>query len=118
MRLDKGDGLNAGNLKSLTAADILASDHVVPANHVALGLGEAGAVSVIGSAGQLILFSPHDPPELVLALLSAVRAGHGVGPLFRTLIEKVPFFHPAPLGLRPVFFRGPHPFCDPAVTGP
>jgi hypothetical protein len=94
---DEGDRLDAGDVETFAAANILATDHIVAAHHVALSLGKARAIALVGSAGELTLFSSNNPAEFVFCLLAAVRAGHGVGPLLRTLIEKVPFFHPAPL---------------------
>jgi hypothetical protein len=93
-RLDESHGLDAGYVEALAAADILATNQVIAADHVALGLGEAGTVTLVGSAGELSLFAPHQPADFVLAWLPAVGAGHGVGSLFRPFIEKIAFFHP------------------------
>ena len=58
-------------------SDLEAADHIVAAHHVALGFCKTCAVALIGAAGKLVFLSSHDPAELVFALLSAVRAGHG-----------------------------------------
>ncbi|WP_245632137.1 hypothetical protein [Edaphobacter aggregans] len=92
-RLEKGDGLDAGYLEAFAAADVFAADEVVATHHVALGFGEACAVAVVGSSGQLIFFPADDPAELVLGLLAAVRAGHRVRALLGPLVEKITFFH-------------------------
>ena len=91
--LEEGDGLDAGYVEALAAADVFAAEDVVGADHVALGLGEAGAVTVVGAAAELGFFAADEPGELILALLAAVRAGHGVGPGFRPLVEKIALFH-------------------------
>jgi hypothetical protein len=92
-RLKEGDGLDAGDIETLAATDILAADEVVGPDHVALRLGEAGAVALVGSTGELGLLAADEPPDLVFPWLAAVRTGHGVGPLFGALVEKVTFFH-------------------------
>jgi hypothetical protein len=93
VELNECHRLDACNLKPFAAAHILAAHHVVAADHVALRFGEAGAVTVVGSTGQLGPLAANNPAEFVLSLLSAVRAGHGVGSLFGPLIEKIAFFH-------------------------
>jgi hypothetical protein len=93
-RLDEGDGLDAGYVEALAAADVFAANQVVAADHVTLGLGEAGTVTLVGSARELSLLAPHQPADFVLTWLPAVGAGHGVGSLFRPFIEKIAFFHP------------------------
>jgi hypothetical protein len=80
--LEKSYGLDSGNVESLSATDIFAPHHVVAPNHVALCLGKARSIPVIGSARKLIFLPPYDPVQLVFALLSAVRAGHRVASLF------------------------------------
>jgi hypothetical protein len=103
--LEEGDGLEAGDLKAFAAADVLAANEVVGADHVALRLGEAGAIALIGAARHLGLFAADDPPDGILVGLAAVRAGQGVGALFGPLVEEGAFFHesesfPGPRGKR------------------
>ena len=95
-KLNESDGLNSGNFEALAAADIFAADKVVATDHVALGFGEASTVAIVGPAGKLVFFTTDHPADLVLGLLTAVRAGHRVSALFGTLIEKITLFHPAP----------------------
>jgi hypothetical protein len=76
--LKKRDRLDSGHIETLAAADVLAADQVVAAHHVALRLGEAGAIAVVGVAPDLGFLAPHEPGKLVFGLLSAVRAGHPV----------------------------------------
>jgi hypothetical protein len=42
--------LHASHVKALAAADILARNHVVFADHIRLGFREAGAVALVGVA--------------------------------------------------------------------
>ena len=69
-------------------------DPTITPDHIALGLGKACAVTLIGSAGNLLFLASHQPADLVLGRLPAVRAGHGVGSLFRPFIKEIAFFHP------------------------
>jgi hypothetical protein len=108
--------LDSCYLESLAAADVFAAYEIVAADHVALGLGEAGAIALVGSAGDLGLLSAYHPAELVLGLLAAVRAGHRVSALFGALVEKFTLFHPAPR--RDAVVIGRRIPCSPAVTGP
>ena len=97
MRLQEGDGLDADDFEAFAAADVLAAEQVVGADHVALRLGEAGAVALVGVARDLGFLAADEPADLVLAGLAAVRAGHGVGTLLGLLVEKFTFFHAGPL---------------------
>src|SRR5271154_1487762 len=107
--LDEGDGLDAGYVEALAAADVLAPDQVITADHVTLGLGEAGAVAPVGSPGGLSLLAPHQPADLALTRPPAVGAGQGVGALFRPFINKIAFFHgPLVCGTGPVGCRSTH----------
>ena len=91
--LDKGYGLDSGHFEAFAAADVFAADQVVAAHHVALGLGEAGAVPVICAASELGFFAADEPSEFVFSLLSAVGAGHGVNTGLRPFIKKIALFH-------------------------
>jgi len=91
--LHEGYGLNSGDFKALAAADILAGHHVILANHIGLCFGELGAVTFVSMPGQLILFAPDEPAELVLISFAAVWTGQHVVPLLCLLVEKVTFFH-------------------------
>jgi len=95
--LEEGYGLDSGDLEALAAADVFACDHVVAAHHIGLGLGEAGAVALVGMAGQGVLFAADEPAELILVGLAAVGAGEGVVALLGTLVKKITFFHRIPL---------------------
>src|SRR6185437_11072347 len=91
--LEEGDGLDAGDFKALAAADVAAADEVVGADHVALGFGEAGAVALVGAAGELGFFAADDPADGILIGLAAVRAGERMGALLGALVEECAFFH-------------------------
>ncbi len=91
--LHEGYGLYAGYVEAFTAADVLAAEDVVGADHVALSLGEAGSVTLVGVAWELSLLAADEPSDLVFAGLAAVRAGHGVGSLLGPFVEKFTFFH-------------------------
>jgi hypothetical protein len=91
--LQEGDGLDAGDVEAFAAADVLAGEYVVGTDHVALGLGEAGAVALVCTAAELGFLAADQPSDLVLTGLAAVGTGHGVGSLLGFLVEKVTFFH-------------------------
>ena len=91
--LQKCDGLDSGHIEALAAANVLASYQVVGAHHVALRLGKAGAVALIGIARKLRLLAAHKPSNLVLARLTAMRTGHGMRALLGLFVEKIAFFH-------------------------
>jgi len=92
-RLDEGDRLDARDVEALATADVLACENVVGANHVALRFRETGTVALVGVSAELGFFAANEPADLILPGLAAVRAGHGVGSLFGSLVEKVTFFH-------------------------
>jgi len=91
--LEKSQRLQRCNLEALAAADIAAGHHVVAADHVWLGLGEAGPVAVVGIARQLSPLAPDDPIDRVIAWLAAVWADQGVGSLLIGFCKKIAFFH-------------------------
>src|SRR6185503_21384832 len=66
---------------------------IINQDHVGLGLGEAGAVALVGSAGQAVALFADDPAELVLALLLAHGAVQGVGGGGFGFGEKIALFH-------------------------
>jgi hypothetical protein len=115
--LNKRHRLNAYYVKSLPAADILASHWVIAPHHVALRLGKTCPIAIIGSTRQLRLFSPHNPFNLILPLLPAVRTGHHMCTLLRPLIKKIAFFHTAPRGLMAELFQAMHPLQS-CLTSP
>src|SRR5208282_6048199 len=71
--LEKRDALHARNLKALAAAHVLAHQHVVAPQHVGLRLGELGAVALVRPRRQTLLLHPHQPLDLILRRLMAVR---------------------------------------------
>jgi hypothetical protein len=85
--------LDAGDIEAFAATDILAGEYIIGANHVTLGLGETGAIPFVCVAAELVLLTAHEPPDLILAWLTAVRTGQGVGSLLGAFVEKVAFFH-------------------------
>jgi hypothetical protein len=91
--LEEGDGLDAGDVEAFAAADILAGQDVVGADHVALGFGEAGSVTLVSAPTELGLLAADEPSDLVFPGLAAVRAGHGMGSLLGPFVKKVTFFH-------------------------
>lgn len=86
--------MKSGDLEWLATANIGAGQFVVAPYHVGLGFGEAGAVPLVGAAGQLSLFAPYDPVDLVFGGLTAFGAGQEMGSLLAAFVKKVPFFHP------------------------
>ena len=59
--IEERDGLDSGNFKALAAADVLAHDHVVAADHIRLRFGKLGAITLVSAAGELLLLGPHQP---------------------------------------------------------
>jgi hypothetical protein len=51
--LEEGYGLDSGYIEAFAATDVFAAEDVIGADHVTLGLGEAGAVPVVGVAAEL-----------------------------------------------------------------
>ena len=90
---EEGQRLERRNFERLTATDISALELIVAANHIGLGLGEAGAVTLVGAARQLRALAANDPGDLVIASLSALGAGEVVRPLFRCFVKEFPLFH-------------------------
>ena len=91
--LKEGQALQLGDFEALAAADVAAGQEIVAADHVGLGLGESGAIAVVGVAGQLGALAADDPVDLVFAGLAAVRTGQGVSLGFVGFGEKFAFFH-------------------------
>jgi hypothetical protein len=107
--LDEGDGLDAGDVEPLAAADVLAANKIVGADHIALGLGEAGAVALVGSAWELGLLAADQPSNLVFTRLTAMWTGHGVSSLLGTFVEKITLFHAGSLLELPPMIRRTNP---------
>jgi|SRR5580658_6843505 hypothetical protein len=91
--LGEHDRLHSGNLKALAAPHIFAGHHVIATQHVGLGFGEAGAVSFVSPARQLILLGAHQPADFVLGGLLAMRTVQGRCLFLRPFIKKIALFH-------------------------
>jgi len=91
--LGKHDRLHSGYLKALAATHVLASHHIVAAEHIGFRLGETSAVSFVSAAGKLIPLGAHQPADFVLGGLLAMRTVQRRHLLFRTFIEKFALFH-------------------------
>src|SRR5579864_1564520 len=63
--IHKRDGLDAGHLEALAAAQVLAHYQIVAAHHVGAGLGEFGAITLIGPTREVFLLGPHQPRQFV-----------------------------------------------------
>src|SRR2546430_7244806 len=66
-------GLNSCHLEALTATDIFAGDHVILTHHVGARLSELGAVALVRAWRQLTFVRAHQPRQLVISGLPAVR---------------------------------------------
>lgn len=93
--------LYAGDFEALAAPQVLAGHHVVAAEHVGAGFGEAGAVALIGAAGDLFLLGTHQPVDFVFSRLLAVRAIQRGRLFFRAFIEEFAFVHNQSFVVRP-----------------
>src|SRR5690349_16289945 len=91
--LKERDGLKTYYLEPLATPDILAPDQVISAHHIALRLRKPSPVAFIGAPRNLALFPAHNPADLVIAGLAAVRTSQRVRSLLRPLVKKVPLFH-------------------------
>jgi len=69
--LQKDNSLQTGNLDSLAAPRITASDHVIDSHHVIPGLFESCTIFLIGARRQRLLFRAAYPPDLVFGGLPA-----------------------------------------------
>src|ERR1017187_8817089 len=75
--LQKRHRLNARNVEGSAAAEVLAGDLVVDQHHVALRLGELGAVALVAAGRQAVLLFAHHPVQIVRLRAAAVRAVQG-----------------------------------------
>ncbi len=82
-----------GDFEAFAAADVAAGYHVIAADHVGLGFGEAGPIAVVGVARELGAFAADYPLNLMIGGLAAVRADEGVSARFVGFCEKIAFFH-------------------------
>ena len=89
----KYDRLHAGNFEALSAAHVLASHHVVAAEHVGTGLGEAGAVAFVGSAGKLLFLGTYQPVDFVFGGLLAMGTVQRRNLLVRPFVKKFALVH-------------------------
>ncbi len=85
--------MHSGNFKALAAADVLAHHHIVATDHVRLRFGKLGPVTLVGSAGELLLLGPYQPCQFVLAGLAAVRTRKRVCFLGFFFVEKIALVH-------------------------
>jgi hypothetical protein len=93
--LQECDRLDAGDLKALAAARILAGDHIIAPDHVASGFGEFGAVAFVSAGRELALLGADQPGKFIFALLAAMRAVESVGLFGFFLVKEVALFHAA-----------------------
>src|SRR5260370_28676988 len=108
--LQERDALHACNFKSFAAAHVLAHHHVIPAQHVRLGLGELGAVAIVRSRRQALLLHAHQPLDLILRRLMTMRTTQICRLLIGPFVEKFALIHELGLGFRPTR-RVPHSFA-------
>ena len=83
----------SGDFEAFAAAHVFAGHHVVFADHVGAGFGEAGAIAFVGASGKLALLSAHHPGDFILGGLMAMRTVQRGRFFFLTFIEKFTFFH-------------------------
>ena len=85
--------LHSCHFKPFAAADVLAGHHIIAPDHVALGLGELGAVALVGTPGKLFLFGTHQPGKFVIAGLTAVRTRQRMRLFSFFLVKKIALVH-------------------------
>jgi hypothetical protein len=83
----------AGDFKALTATHIFADHEIVFSHHVGTGFGEAGAIALIGAAGELAFFGTDQPGDFIFARLVAVRTVERCWFLFWPFVKKFALFH-------------------------
>src|ERR1041385_7751313 len=89
----EGDGLDAGDVKTLPASQVLAGSLIVEEQHIALGFGKLGAIALVAAAGHAVLLLSKQPAQFVGIGGAAERAIQlrRLGGL--RFIEKSPFIH-------------------------
>src|ERR1700728_3957477 len=85
--------LHTGNIEPFPAAHVLACHHVVFAQHVRPGLGEAGTVTLVGAAGKLAFLGADHPGHFVLRRLVAVRTIQRSRFFLLLLVKKIALSH-------------------------
>ena len=85
--------MRARDLEAFAAADVLAHELIVDADHVIARLLKACAVVLVHLPGRVLFLGPLHPPDVVVVPLAAERAGE-IG-LFDLLafVEYVSFVH-------------------------
>src|ERR1700690_2518404 len=91
--IQKSHGLHAGNLETLTATQVFARYQVVAAHHVGTGLGELGAVTLVGASRKLALLGADEPAQVIFGGLMAMRAVEGRLASFLLLIVQIALVH-------------------------
>jgi len=89
----KSNRLDGCDVETLAAAEVLAHQDVVFAQHVGAGFGKAGAVTVIGAGRQAAFLGTDDPVDLVFRRLVEKKAIETDRLLVGTLVEKFALFH-------------------------
>src|ERR1039458_6459542 len=72
---EKRHGFDAGNVKALAAAELLADRLIVDQYHVALRFLKLGAVALVAARGQAVLLGTHHPVQCVFVGGAAEGAG-------------------------------------------
>src|SRR5882762_4175932 len=91
--IQEGHGLNARDIEALAATHVLAHHDVVLAEHVGAGLGEAGAVALVGAGRKTSFLGADQPADLILAGLVTVRAAEIGGLPVGSLVKKFALVH-------------------------
>jgi len=90
---DESHRLHARDFKAFAAAHVFAHHHIVAADHIGAGLGEFGAVALIGPSGKLFLLGADEPRQLILIRLPAVGTIEGMGLFGVFLVVKIALIH-------------------------
>jgi hypothetical protein len=85
--------LHARNFEAFAAAHVLAGHHVVAAEHIGAGFGEAGAIALVGSAEQLLFLGTYQPIDFVLGGLLAMGTIQRRNFFVRPFVKKFSLVH-------------------------
>jgi hypothetical protein len=91
--LGEDNRLHARDFEAFAAAHVFTHHHVVSAQHVGTGLGEAGAIALVRASRELAFLGAHQPANFIFSRLMAVRTVESCRLLVRAFVKKFAFFH-------------------------
>ena len=92
-QLNKNYCLRTRNIESFPATHIFTDQNIVDPHHIILRFGKTGSIVLGEMPGNLFLFSPLHPANIIIIALSAEGAGIVLLFYFLPFIENIPFVH-------------------------